>query len=190
MVDCPIELDNPWVVSALLGDGNDSIEIAAAEGLIEAGQGSSDLSMLYGEDGDDTLPGTSGRDVIDGGPGGDLITGGRGSDQLRGGSGPDYTVANDSLIDFEIDCGEAVNDILLRDNVDPTGTSCENAVTTPASFTTDCETTSPAGRPGCWLGRAPLAGLLVTVFAVATLAGDEVHRRRRSAAEANPQEIP
>lgn len=61
---------------------------------------------------------------------------------------------------------------------------------TPASFTTDCETTSPAGRPGCWLGRAPLAGLLVTVFAVATLAGDEVHRRRRSAAEANPQEIP
>ncbi|MDQ5893921.1 MAG: C-type lectin protein [Actinomycetota bacterium] len=153
-VDCPIDGDNPWVVSALLGDGNDSVTIEAADGLIGAGEGSSDYSMLYGEDGDDTLPGTAGLDVLDGGPGGDLITGGRGRDQIRGGTGSDYVIANDSQIDAEIDCGEAVNDILLRDNVDPAGTGCEAIVTSPASFSTTFEQRLPDVTKGIYRGMS------------------------------------
>jgi|GEM_PF-3775729 len=152
LAECPIDVDNPWVVQASLGSGNDSIEVAASEGLIEAGQGSLDTSMFNGEAGEDTLTGTSGPDVIDGGPDGDLITGGRGRDQLRGGSGPDYLVANDSMIEAEIDCGEAVNDILLRDNVDPAGTGCEAIVTSPAVFSTSFEQRLPDVTKGLYRG--------------------------------------
>lgn len=42
-----------------------------------------------------------------------------------------------------------------------------------------CETTSPAGKPGCWLGRAGLAAVLSGGVAVLSLAADEVIRRRR-----------
>lgn len=42
-----------------------------------------------------------------------------------------------------------------------------------------CETTSPAGKPGCWLGRGGLAAVLSGGVAVFSLAADEVVRRRK-----------
>lgn len=43
-----------------------------------------------------------------------------------------------------------------------------------------CATTSPAGRPGCWAGQAPVAGALAAAIAVGVFATDEVVRRRRT----------
>lgn len=42
-----------------------------------------------------------------------------------------------------------------------------------------CATTSPAGRPRCWLGEAPLAAVATSAVVLGLLGVDEVHRRRR-----------
>lgn len=43
----------------------------------------------------------------------------------------------------------------------------------------DCHTSSPAGKPGCWRGLAPLGAALAGVVAVGSLAADELTTRRR-----------
>jgi hypothetical protein len=48
-----------------------------------------------------------------------------------------------------------------------------------APIRTECTTTSPAGKPGCWVGRAPLAAGIGVGFTVLVLAVDEALRRRR-----------
>ena len=47
-----------------------------------------------------------------------------------------------------------------------------------ARASTRCATTSPAGRPGCWRGLAPLGALAALGVTAALLAVDEVRRRR------------
>jgi hypothetical protein len=50
-----------------------------------------------------------------------------------------------------------------------------------------CATTSPAGRPMCWAGRAPLGAVVALGATAALLAADELRRRRRLLAS---QELP
>lgn len=63
----------------------------------------------------------------------------------------------------------------------------EEIVTTPAS--NRCDTTSPAGRPGCWLGNARAAVAISGITTLLLLASDEVIRRRRTA-RSQPHEVP
>ncbi len=42
-----------------------------------------------------------------------------------------------------------------------------------------CETTSPAGRPMCWIGQAPLGAALTCAGVIGLLVVDEVYLRRR-----------
>jgi hypothetical protein len=52
----------------------------------------------------------------------------------------------------------------------------KDSVSTKSS---DCHTSSPAGKPGCWRGLAPLGAALAGVVAVGSLAADELTTRRR-----------
>jgi hypothetical protein len=45
-----------------------------------------------------------------------------------------------------------------------------------------CQSTSPAGRPGCWLGRGFTGALAAGVFTLGVLVVDEAFRRRKTAA--------
>lgn len=59
----------------------------------------------------------------------------------------------------------------------------------PAMATsTECQTTSPAGRPGCWLGRGTAGAALAGLFTTSLLVADETLRRRRSAALVTKEE--
>lgn len=151
-VDCPIDQDNPWVIQGMLGPENDVFSSGASEGLILAGEGSLDQSQIYGDTGEDHITGTPGSDTLDGGEGSDYLDGRRGRDQLRAGPGSDYVVANDSMFDVELNCGDDVADILLRDNIDPAGTGCETAATTPAVFSTSFEQRMPDLSKGIYKG--------------------------------------
>lgn len=67
----------------------------------------SQLGILYGFGGDDTLTGSTGADYIFGGDGADTIYGGAGSDQLSGGAGADTFVFNslsgsDTFSDYNV----------------------------------------------------------------------------------------
>lgn len=64
----------------------------------------------------------------------------------------------------------------------------EEITTTPASLR--CATTSPAGRPGCWLGNARAAVAIAGITTLALLAADEVVRRRRTTASPPTDEVP
>ena len=50
-----------------------------------------------------------------------------------------------------------------------------------SSKTSKCHTSSPAGKPGCWRGLAPLAAAAAGVVAIGSLVADEVSTRRRVA---------
>jgi hypothetical protein len=50
----------------------------------------------------------------------------------------------------------------------------------PSAVITRCETSSPAGRPMCWVGRAPLGAALTGAGIIAVFAADEVFLRRRA----------
>jgi hypothetical protein len=52
---------------------------------------------------------------------------------------------------------------------------------TPARSSTRCASLSPAGRPGCWSGAAPIGALLAAAVCGGLLASDEVRRRRHLA---------
>ncbi len=52
----------------------------------------------------------------------------------------------------------------------------KDSVSTKSS---DCHTSSPAGKPGCWRGLAPLGAALAAVVAVGSLVADEITTRRR-----------
>ena len=97
--------------------GNDTMNVAAANGILTATVNGQSLSFgsaavtdvwmhglagndaitnatsygmyMYGDDGNDTLAGGTGNDSIDGGAGNDSITGGDGNDLLIGGAGDD-----------------------------------------------------------------------------------------------------
>ena len=47
--------------------------------------------------------------------------------------------------------------------------------------TSQCDTTSPVGRPGCWKGAAPMAAGLAGAVTLGLLITDEIWRRRRLA---------
>jgi hypothetical protein len=47
--------------------------------------------------------------------------------------------------------------------------------------TSQCDTTSPVGRPGCWKGAAPIAAALAGSLTLGLLVTDEIVRRRRLA---------
>lgn len=64
--------------------------------------------------------------------------------------------------------------------------SAPSAAITSSRASSRCETTSPAGRPGCWIGNARLAVALASATVVALFAVDEVVRRRRT--RQNPTE--
>jgi hypothetical protein len=44
-----------------------------------------------------------------------------------------------------------------------------------------CETTSPAGRPMCWIGQAPLGAAITGAAIIGLLVADEIYARRRRA---------
>lgn len=50
-----------------------------------------------------------------------------------------------------------------------------------STSTQKCQTTSPAGRPGCWIGAAPFGIAVALIFSGGLLALDERARRRRQA---------
>ncbi|HEX3793829.1 MAG TPA: hypothetical protein VHV57_04965 [Acidimicrobiales bacterium] len=54
------------------------------------------------------------------------------------------------------------------------------ATRSAGAVVTKCESTSPADRPMCWVGRAPLGAALTGVGVIAVLAADEVFLRRRT----------
>jgi hypothetical protein len=60
--------------------------------------------------------------------------------------------------------------------VAPGGTALQPVV----SSRTACTTTSPAGRPGCWLGHGPAAAAIAGLFTLGLLGLDEGLRRRRT----------
>jgi hypothetical protein len=60
----------------------------------------------------------------------------------------------------------------------PATSAPPTAITTRPAVATACRTSSPAGRPGCWLGHGPAGALAAGGFTVALLAADEVFRRR------------
>ncbi len=79
----------------------------------EAGEGDNvrtDIEVVYGGGGNDTITTTSGKavrffgfagnDTLIGGSGGDLLDGGTGEDSLVGNAGTDFIVANDGFADF------------------------------------------------------------------------------------------
>ncbi len=76
-------------LSALGGDGDDSITGSAGADRLEGGAGDDDL---VGLDGDDVLLGGAGRDRLGGGSGADRLQGGPGDDTLSGGTGADTYV--------------------------------------------------------------------------------------------------
>ncbi len=76
-------------LSALGGDGDDSITCSAGADRLEGGAGDDDL---VGLDGDDVLLGGAGRDRLGSGSGADRLQGGPGDDTLSGGTGADTYV--------------------------------------------------------------------------------------------------
>ena len=154
VADCPIDPAEPWLVSAILGDLDDTSSFGpASDGLLEAGEGSIDSSFVSGESGADSIEGGPGQDLIDGGQGNDQISGRTGRDVLIGGMDGDTIVANDSRVDAQIDCGDGA-DSLFRDNVDPAGSGCETVETTNADMNRTFEQRMPDVRTGIF---APMA---------------------------------
>jgi len=76
----------------------------------------------------------------------------------------------------------------LPSALDPLGLSIVPAIPrgrgAMAPIAQRCETSSPAGRPGCWLGRAPLGAAVAGAFAIVLFVTDEFVRRRRTREEA------
>ena len=154
VADCPIDPDEPWIVSASLGDLDDSLAFSPVpDGLLEIGEGSIDFSFLNGEAGADLIEGGPGQDMITGGPGNDYISGLTGRDVLFGGEDADTVSATDSRVDAQIECGDGA-DILYRDNVDPEGDDCETVETTNADMNRTFEQRMPNVRTGIF---APMA---------------------------------
>ena len=63
----------------------------------------------------------------------------------------------------------------------PATTTTEPLATSAQSLTTTrtCDTTSPAGRPACWIGSAPLGAVITGGLVCGLFAIDEVYVRRR-----------
>jgi Ca2+-binding RTX toxin-like protein len=101
----------------ILINGQDLGTFQSSGLLIAAGQAGNDIirvnvpsraSMLFGNNGDDTLltgnndavlVGGNGNDLLDGGNGKDLMVGGAGADNLRGGKGEDLLIAGSTSYD-------------------------------------------------------------------------------------------
>ena len=153
-VDCPVDPDKPWIVTAYLGDLNDTLAFnPPAEGKLQAGEGATDRSFVTGGAGNDTFEGTSGPDTLDGEAGNDSISGLAGTDDLIGGPDNDTLQAYDDRIDSVIDCGDGA-DVLTRDNVDPAGTGCESTQTFAAALRRNFESRMPNVLTGIY---APMA---------------------------------
>ena len=122
-------------VSALLGDGEDNLELAGSAPLtadggagddvirgaggndrITAGPGNDTafgaggVDQLHGVDGTDSLEGGDGNDLLDGGTGPDTLVAGDGGDSVFGGDGDDQLEAGKGVDTLD---GGAGNDRLL-----------------------------------------------------------------------------
>jgi hypothetical protein len=115
------------LISADLGDGHDSISLAAARfrGLVSGGDG---RDRFFGGQENDSLHGGAGDDRIDGWEGADELVGGPGLDLLIGGAGGDVIDARDGGRD-EVDCGPGP-DRVRADAVDALDATCEEILAT------------------------------------------------------------
>ena len=75
-------MDAAHSLTAVGGDGNDTLKGGAGIDFLDGGAG---IDILSGGGGDDTLTGGTGDDILTGGAGNDTLTGGGGADTLIGG---------------------------------------------------------------------------------------------------------
>jgi len=120
-----IFFDAADLTPGISGGGGFDIAIAATSDAVNVNLGTTELEVIFGNDGNDTftagsavdviLVGGAGNDALTGGSGDDVLVGGEGLDSLSGGAGDD-TLRVDSN-DTNIDGGDGTDTLLVTDDV-------------------------------------------------------------------------